>query len=324
MTEDIFKYIDVERTIAEFGYDPRELGFHQRTPVYSFCRYCKSDKGLQTYFNAKKDIGCRKCCKLPKVKSENERLKVSETVSIARTVSEFGYDPRDLSKSSKRKVIVCCSICKKEREQTFRDSWVVKKCIDCEFSTRVWTDKAKKEQSERKKGKKFTEDHKNKIALANTGRKLSIETRNKIAKKALGRPKSLETRKKLSGPNNFFFGKLPTNKTVKSGWYTKKDGAKIFMRSSWEIKFAKYLDDSGKNWEYEPKKFPVNFFSDKSGFTKEGNYNPDFLVEGEWFEVKGFWRDDSKAKFEAFKTQYPDEKITLLMKPELLALGIEL
>jgi len=40
----------------------------------------------------------------------------------------------------------------------------------------------------------------------------------------------------------------------------------------------------------------------------ETTYTPDFWVKdlNLYVEVKGYWRDDAKAKFNAFQKQYPE------------------
>lgn len=94
------------------------------------------------------------------------------------------------------------------------------------------------------------------------------------------------------------------------------------MRSSWEIKVAEYLDGQGIDWEYEHKAYPITYTYE--GEFKEGTYRPDFyfVKNGSYWEVKGYWRDDAKAKYEAFVQQYPDIHIKLLMKQELHSHGI--
>ena len=71
----------------------------------------------------------------------------------------------------------------------------------------------------------------------------------------------------------------------------------IKFRSSWEVAMAKYLDHMGYNWDYEPEAFE----------TSVGFYIPDFWVKelNIYIEVKGFFRDDSKIKFEEFSTTHP-------------------
>lgn len=166
----------------------------------------------------------------------------------------------------------------------------------------------------------MTDENKKILSEKAKGRKVSNETREKQSKIHKGKKFSIETRKKISQAIKTI---AKTRKTIHGYgcWYLKTDGSKVWMRSTWEVKYAQYLDSLNVSWEIESKPFLVTY--EYKGEIKEGNYWPDFLVNGEWFEVKGYWRDDAKAKFEAFKAQYPDEKITLLMKPELLALGID-
>ena len=87
-----------------------------------------------------------------------------------------------------------------------------------------------------------------------------------------------------------------------------------WMRSSWEIVFAKFLDLSGYKWLYEPKAFDLG----------ETTYTPDFYIP-EWdlyIEIKGWWRDDAKIKFNAFKKKYPNKNIKVLRKKDLQELGV--
>jgi len=72
----------------------------------------------------------------------------------------------------------------------------------------------------------------------------------------------------------------------------------IKFRSSWEVKYAQYLDSLGYSWKYEPEAFE----------TPVGYYTPDFWVQdiNSYVEVKGFFRDqNAKEKFDYFGTKYP-------------------
>lgn len=86
----------------------------------------------------------------------------------------------------------------------------------------------------------------------------------------------------------------------------------IRFRSTWEIAFAKYLDEKGFSWEYEPIKVR----------TSVGNYIPDFWVEEykSYVEVKGYFRDDAEQKYLEASEQVP---ILLFCKKELMDLGIK-
>ena len=64
---------------------------------------------------------------------------------------------------------------------------------------------------------------------------------------------------------------------IKQGKIIQYGGVK--MRSSWEVKWAKYFDENEIKWEYEPQKFK----------SEEVNYIPDFWLPElkMFFEVKG-------------------------------------
>lgn len=143
------------------------------------------------------------------------------------------------------------------------------------------------------------------------GKKHTIETKIKIGKVSIGRIFSKISKQKLSkvlkGKNNPMFGKIGAH-----GKWGKYKG--IYMRSSWEVIFSRFLTLSGINWKYEFKTFDL------------GNctYTPDFYIP-EWdkyIEIKGWWRNDDKEKFKLFKKKYKNIKIEVLMKPELQNFGL--
>lgn len=87
----------------------------------------------------------------------------------------------------------------------------------------------------------------------------------------------------------------------------------VILRSSYELAYAKWLDSRGINWEYEPH------FKLSNG----SNYFPDFKLEdGTIVEIKGYFREDAKIKWQMFKEEYPNLKKSLLMKKELRELGV--
>lgn len=96
--------------------------------------------------------------------------------------------------------------------------------------------------------------------------------------------------------------------------YISKNGSKIMMRSSWEVLYAQYLDDNEIKWYYEP----MSFRSIDNSF-----YHPDFYLPGEdvWVEIKGFLRNRSKQKIEAFQQRYPG-KLKVLFKEDLEQLNV--
>ncbi len=83
----------------------------------------------------------------------------------------------------------------------------------------------------------------------------------------------------------------------------------IWMRSTWEVDYAKWLDKKKIEWKYEPKYFDL----------KTASYTPDFYLPktNEYIEIKGYWRYGTKKKFDLFKEMYPEIKIQLIMKKEM-------
>lgn len=116
-----------------------------------------------------------------------------------------------------------------------------------------------------------------------------------------------------------FYGKTYYAKVVE---YQRKDGKTIKLKSNWEVKFAQYLDSNNINWEYERQSFPITY--EYEGKIKNGTYIPDFFLDNEVIEVKGYWHKDARIKFDTFKIQYPQIKIRLLEKKQLRELGISL
>lgn len=92
------------------------------------------------------------------------------------------------------------------------------------------------------------------------------------------------------------------------------------MRSSWEIKFAQYLDNKNMEWLYEPKSFPIKYNE------KEGTYTPDFLLlkENKFIEIKGWWRGDAYIKYSSFIEQYKNILIEIYDRNKLKSLEIKL
>lgn len=117
----------------------------------------------------------------------------------------------------------------------------------------------------------------------------------------------LKIRKALRGNKCYMFGQ-----PAHHGKWIKYKGIK--MRSSYEVAYAKYLDNSKVKWQYEPKAFDL------------GNctYRPDFYLPKKnlYIEIKGFWRDDAKKKFKLFKKCYSNQMIKVLNKEELIKLGV--
>ena len=261
-------------------------------------------------------------------------------INVEETIKKFGYDPNTLKENSSKLVVWFCSDCLIEKDKRFDSAKRIKLCLKCSNKINANTnlDVRAKKTSEYFK----THDH----PLKGTKRPQNVI--DALRKSAKERVMSEERKQELSilysGEGNPFFGKNHTSETIeklkvfqknnvrkgsdcnfygkiyhgKGSWYICKDGAKVWMRSSWEIKFAEYLDAGNIDWLYEPKTFPIVYGN------KKGTYTPDFykIYEDIYYEIKGWWRDDAKIKYEAFCQQYPNIQIILLQKSDLIGLKI--
>lgn len=70
----------------------------------------------------------------------------------------------------------------------------------------------------------------------------------------------------------------------------------MYIRSTYELIFLKYLNIKNIKWQYEPEVFDLG----------NTTYTPDFYLPEKnlYVEVKGYWREDAKQKFELFKKIY--------------------
>lgn len=84
----------------------------------------------------------------------------------------------------------------------------------------------------------------------------------------------------------------------------------VWMRSTYEVRFANAMMRQMHDWTYEPKWFELS-----SGKL----YLPDFYVPklDLFVEVKGWWRDDAREKFDAFIEEYSHLRCALVMKQQL-------
>lgn len=138
----------------------------------------------------------------------------------------------------------------------------------------------------------------------------SLEKAKELRKKmsgTAGKKFSIESRRKMSlkkkNLSNKDFGR------GKGAYFFDIKNRKIWMRSSWERKFAKFLDVANLTWEYEPKCFDLI----------ERVYHPDFYIK-EWnsfVEIKGYLNERSKWQISKFRELYPSEKLLVLRKKEL-------
>jgi predicted nuclease of restriction endonuclease-like RecB superfamily len=206
-------------------------------------------------------------------------------------------------------------------------------CIDCgKILKNRYAKRCVQCYHENNKGKNNPNWHGGKPKCIDCGKEISRSSKNKIIKRCRhcariyqytikpetnpmkGKTVSQKIRNKISnslkgknlGRNNGMFGvPSPHGKRL----YYKN----ICFRSSWEVGYATWCDKNHIKWLYEPKTFDL------------GNctYTPDFYLPklNRYVEIKGYWRDRSKLRFNLFKRLYNKCKIELITEKEYKCLN---
>ncbi|MFA6779772.1 MAG: NUMOD3 domain-containing DNA-binding protein, partial [Paludibacteraceae bacterium] len=220
-----------------------------------------------------------------------------------KTKQLFGYYTKELKPSSEKKVIWVCKKCGLEKEKKFREAVKNSLCLKCSNNNNAIQGAEKRSKSLKEWFKynnhplKGTKRPQNVVeALRKASMRPCTEERKKILSEknsGEGNPmfgkhhneESLKkmrefqkTNKSIRGKNSNFYGKIYHSH---GAWYICKDSSEVWMRSSWEIKFAQYLDINDIEWFYEPKAFPIKYKN------KNGTYTPDFflLKENKFIEI---------------------------------------
>lgn len=110
----------------------------------------------------------------------------------------------------------------------------------------------------------------------------------------------------------------PKHGRWQAGWYVIGD-RRIYMRSSWEYKYALLLEEKKraliiKEWEFEPKTF---WFENILRGVR--SYLPDFRITWpddsiEYHEVKGWMDPKSATKIKRMAKYHPEVKLEVLIK----------
>ena len=92
----------------------------------------------------------------------------------------------------------------------------------------------------------------------------------------------------------------------------------IRMDSNWEVGTARWFDENNIKWKYNERGYKLS---------NGRYYYPDFFIyESDNFtkliEVKGYFREANRLKFEMFLREYPDINIELWLQEKLKALNI--
>ena len=97
---------------------------------------------------------------------------------------------------------------------------------------------------------------------------------------------------------------------------------KMKLRSSYELFYAKWLDKNNIEWEYEPRYTLSNGMSFSPDFKLFRHSECGIIVE--IVEIKGYWTEKATSKWKRFKKDYPELKKRVLMKNDLIKLGMKI
>jgi hypothetical protein len=269
-----------------------------------------------------------------------------KNINIERTLKELGVDVYSLKPASCKPVFRICSICGIEDIKKFHSvSYVGQtKCSMCSNKINSNTNIDKRIMSYKewlknhvhpRKGSKVSPENILKMVAGSRNRIRTQEELDRLRDRMTGeknpfygKTHTSEVRHLMSdlakirvrrGKDSNFYGKTYYSKQV---IYTDSKGRIHKLKSGWELKVANLLDKQNKEWDYEKQYYPITYV-DNNGQIKQGTYIPDFFVDDEIWEVKGYWRKDARLKFGAFLLAYPTLKVKLFQREQLKELGIK-
>lgn len=127
--------------------------------------------------------------------------------------------------------------------------------------------------------------------------------RQEASHRSLGKKLSSEARMNMS---QAAAKRIRERRNTTSNFYGRggfREDIGLYVRSSWEANFARTLIHEGKAFEYEPDSFTL----------QDGRvYTPDFKVDNIFYEVKGWWTESARSKFDAFKEQFPSIEMKII------------
>ena len=139
-----------------------------------------------------------------------------------------------------------------------------------------------------------------------------------------GKHHTLKTRKKMSGrgpdasgENNHMYGKPSPKGSGRSigCHYRSPLQGKVWLRSTYELGYAKYLDSKRVLWKHEHRTFTLS---------NGTSYTPDFYLvkKKKYVEIKGYTSKIAQEKMNLFRQEYPDIKFKILYSEDLVRKGI--
>lgn len=282
------EWVDVDMTIQTFGYNPTDLYAKSRNKIIAICQQCHSRRVIAC--SGLTEI-CRNCTNgnISRKRDHSSFTLLPSHIDIKATIKQFGYDPCFLAKGSQKQVVAHCYICKKSRIVKMQSAMKHPACLECSFNDPMSTKNRSQAQLDMNRKGKW---------------KMSEETKRKISQAHIERI--------ASGKGNHGKGQ----------WFYRETNEWVYLRSSYELGTALFLEVNNIEWQYEPKPFTLTIL--QNGKSKQTSYKPDFYLPeyDTYIEVKGYWYRQSKIKFEAFLNQYPEIDIQVWDKSIMRLLGV--
>lgn len=165
---------------------------------------------------------------------------------------------------------------------------------------------------------------KGKINIGDANGMKNADAKAKLSKTRKEMMQNPEVRKNLAEKSRQAWadGKFDGVRVGQCQWftYTKKDGSVIKLQGTWELAFAKWADN--KELKFDTHKGRIEY-KDEIGNIK--SYYPDFYFYDWncWVDIKNDYHFNlQKEKFEQIKKSNPEKVIKIILKKELISLGV--
>ena len=136
-------------------------------------------------------------------------------------------------------------------------------------------------------------------------------------------PQSMKDRYAAGMRKAWAEGKYDNAPVGRCAWYTyhKRSGEIVKLQGTWELAFCKWMDSLGIEFVAHRGRIPHQM----NGVEK--SYYPDFWVPSwnSYVDVKAqYFMDLQEDKFAAIRNSNKDKNFKILMKEDLIALGVDL
>lgn len=99
------------------------------------------------------------------------------------------------------------------------------------------------------------------------------------------------------------------------------ENKEVNVQGTWELKYSQYLNEKNINW-IRSRKINLRYKYHKEDILR--TYYPDFYLPdyNAYIEIKGYFSDNDKIKMMCVQTYNSEKNIQILLKKELIQLGL--